>query len=129
EARLDQLQIPVAVLAPEEVIDHMGRFVESVGLQSFVDLLGHAIEAREDPAVVQCLCLKTKNALRGEIGSKPTLRFAEGWGTRLEVSQRPQSRLLRPVHVHEQEAGGVPNLVGEGAIALRTALGKRNVRS
>ena len=27
------------------------------------------------------------------------------------------------VHVHEQEAGGIPDLVGEGAVALGAALG------
>ena len=69
QPRLDQLQIPVAVLAPEEVIDHVRRFVEAIRLERLVDLLRHAIEARENPAVFEGLGLETGDSLRPTLGS------------------------------------------------------------
>src|SRR5580700_1232849 len=34
---------------------------------------------------------------------------------------------FEPIHIHEHEAGGVPDFVGEGAIALGAALAEGNV--
>ena len=53
QPRLDQLQIPVAELAPEEVVDAVGGFVKAVGLQRFIDIGNDAIKARENPAVFE----------------------------------------------------------------------------
>ena len=47
-------------------------------------------------------------------------------GLRARVGARPQPR-LDPVHVHEHEARRIPDLVGEGAIAVGAALVERDV--
>jgi len=49
EAKLDEFEIPVAELAPEELVDGVGRFVETIVLQCLIHFNGHCIEAREDP--------------------------------------------------------------------------------
>ena len=63
QARLDQLQIPVAIFAPEEVIDHVRGFVEAICLQRVVNLLRHPIEARKNPAIFQSLGFETADTL------------------------------------------------------------------
>ncbi len=50
EANLDELHVPVAELAPEELVDGTGRFVEAIVPERAVDLRGDRGEARVDPA-------------------------------------------------------------------------------
>jgi hypothetical protein len=52
QPRLDQLDIPVAEVAPEEVIQRVGDLVELVAREAAVDALDCAGQAREDPAVL-----------------------------------------------------------------------------
>src|SRR5207253_10172083 len=82
---LFQLDGPVAQLVPDELIDSVGRVAEAEFFQRRAGLVGAALEAREDPAVVN----------------------AGGLGLRVVA-----------LRVHQDEARGVPDLAGEGAIAL-----------
>jgi hypothetical protein len=50
EAELDEFEIPVAELAPEELVDGVGSFVEAVGGKGAVDFGGDGVEAGVDPA-------------------------------------------------------------------------------
>ena len=63
QPRLDQLQIPVAELAPEEVVDAVGGFVKAVGRQRIVDIGNDAIEAGEDPAIFERCCREIRRPL------------------------------------------------------------------
>ena len=53
EAQLLQLQVPVAELVPEEVPQRLRGFVKAVLLDGAVHLLGAAVQAAEDPAVLE----------------------------------------------------------------------------
>jgi hypothetical protein len=48
---LGELQIPVAVFIPGEVVERLGGEVEAIFLESGIDLGRGFIEARDDPAV------------------------------------------------------------------------------
>src|SRR6202034_4057410 len=50
EAELDELEVPVAELAPEELVDGVGGFVETIVGERVGDAVGDGAEAREDPA-------------------------------------------------------------------------------
>ncbi len=50
EAELDEFEVPVAELAPEELVDGGGGFVEAVVGEGAVDFGGDGVEAGEDPA-------------------------------------------------------------------------------
>ena len=50
EAELDELEVPVAELAPEELVDGAGGFVEAVVGERVGDAVGDGAEAGEDPA-------------------------------------------------------------------------------
>src|SRR5215472_14322905 len=62
QPRLDQFQIPIAQLAPEKVIDAVGRLVESIGCERSIHIGRDAVEARQDPAILQRLGCKSGNA-------------------------------------------------------------------
>ena len=53
QARLDQFQVPVAELSPEEVVDAIRRLVEAIGRRARRSHRRDAIEARENPAVFE----------------------------------------------------------------------------
>ena len=53
QPHLGHLQIPVAVLTPEEVVGHSLGFPELVGLHELLDLGDNAVEPAEYPAVLQ----------------------------------------------------------------------------
>ncbi len=86
--RLDQLEIPVAIDVPDEVIDGAGRLVEAEGLQGLGDGGKRPLALAGDPAVQRHL-----------------------GGGRIEAG-------ARHAFVHLGEARGVPQLGGEVAIAL-----------
>src|SRR5579872_3253596 len=109
QSRLHQFHVPVAKLAPEEVVHPVGGFVEAVSFESFVYFRRYRIEARENPAVFQGGRLKSSNSFGGA-GA-----LARGL---LKLLKRPHPCLLCPVHIHKNETGGVPDLVGKGAVAL-----------
>ena len=50
EAELDDFEVPVAELAPEELVDRAGGFVEAIVGECAVNLGGDGVEARENPA-------------------------------------------------------------------------------
>ena len=49
---LDELDVPIAELAPEKVVDAVGRLVETVSFERLVDIVDHAVEARKNPAIL-----------------------------------------------------------------------------
>src|SRR5437867_2021116 len=51
ESRLDQLQVPVAVLMPDEVVYLARGLVEPIRLERCVDVPDRPIEAAKDPAI------------------------------------------------------------------------------
>ena len=51
QSRLDQFQIPVAELSPEEIVDAIGGFMKTIGRKGVIDFRGNAIEARKNPAI------------------------------------------------------------------------------
>src|SRR6266436_6754874 len=51
EPRLDQFDIPIAKLTPEEIVNGIRGFVETVSRQGLVHTLGDTVEAGENPAV------------------------------------------------------------------------------
>ncbi len=104
EARLDDLQIPIAQLAPEKLVDRAGGLIKTVVRQRLVYLSGHAIEARVYPAVLEVTQIVFCNALR-------------------------QTYSPNAVQIHEDKARGVPDLVGKCAIAFRAIGVERNVGS
>ena len=50
EAEFDEFEVPVAEVAPEELVDGVGGFVEAVVGEGAVDFGGDGVEAVEDPA-------------------------------------------------------------------------------
>ena len=62
QPRLHQFQIPVAELAPEEIVNSVRRFVETVGLQLGGDFFGNSGEAGENPAVFESCGRESGNA-------------------------------------------------------------------
>jgi len=50
EAELDDFEVPVAEVAPEELVDGAGGFVEAVVGECAMDLGGDGVEAGENPA-------------------------------------------------------------------------------
>src|SRR5262249_25874429 len=114
ETQLDDLEIPVAELAPEKRIDQIRGFMEAVRSQSVIDLVDGLREAGSDPAVFE----------RFGGAAIRALIFALGAGVcSLELSKRPDPGLLRAININEDKAGSVPDLIGECAIALG-ALGR-----
>src|ERR1044072_2618043 len=89
--RLRQLDVPIAEVVPEEVVERVDSLVELVRLDGRRDLARGLVQARDNPAVVQ----------------RPTLRVAFEAATN-----------LRALGVQEAEARGVPNLVGEVAVTF-----------
>ncbi len=105
EPQLDDLQIPVAEVAPEELVDDVRGFVE-------------AILCRE-PYSPQPQCDsggRRSNGPQSERSSPGRSASDQFIGIDKNTSFR------RAVHVHEDEAGGIPYLVGKGAIAVGTRL-------
>src|SRR5690606_10087981 len=90
--RLDQLQVPGAVLVPDELVDRLGGQVEAEGDDLAGDVHFAALQRRDDPAVQ-----------RGQ--------FA---GFVVEAA-------VLAVGVRPHEVGGVPQLVAEVAVALDAA--------
>ena len=101
EAEFDEFEVPVAELAPEELVDGVGGFVEAVVGEGVGDAVGDRAEAGEDPAGFEGRGL-------GELERDGVVA-----GERDLVAG-----FAAAVDVHLQEAGGVPDLVGEGAIAF-----------
>ena len=55
ETQFDDLQVPVAEIAPEEAVERVGRLVEAVFAQSPVDLAGGAKQPRDNPDAFEFL--------------------------------------------------------------------------
>src|SRR6185437_7931195 len=62
EPRLDQFDIPVAELTPEEIVNRVRCLIETICRQRFVYCTCNAVEARKNPAVLEGLGLKSRNA-------------------------------------------------------------------
>jgi hypothetical protein len=87
--------------------------VETVGGEGIIHFCSHAIEAGKDPAVFQ--------SLRVEAGDAN--RFGR------DFAGKSARATFQAVYIHEHESGGVPDLVGEGAIAVGAALAEGDVGS
>jgi hypothetical protein len=106
DLHLGDLQVPVAVLVPDELVDRVGHVVQAV----FGEALGHLglglLQQRDDPAV-----------------GAAELQVAVGRAADLAVVLRVlQQAAVLAFAVHQHEARGVPELVAEVAVAL-AALG------
>ncbi len=83
----------------------MGGFVEAVVGEGAVDFGGDGVKAVEDPAGFE----------RGVLGEGPGLgALVVGRGLDGDLV----AGVAGLVEVHEEEAGGVPDLVGEGSVAF-----------
>ena len=85
--------------------------MEAVLLERLVHVGGHAVEARENPAVFE------------------GFRLNAAYARRVRSGQRRCSGRTQAIHVHEHETGCVPDLIGEVAIALGAARVEGDVRS
>ena len=114
QPRLDQLDVPVAELGPEEIVDAIGCLIETVCLQRLVHVLRRAIEARKNPPVFEGLRVEPRNAtrLRGRVARAHT-SGTQAW--------------LHSIHVHEHEARRIPYLVGKIPIPRRAALAEGDI--
>src|SRR4029077_8618106 len=101
---LDQLDVPIAELAPEKVVDAVGRLVEAVSFERLVHIVDDAVEARKNPAIFQASRFESAHPLRSA-GA-----LARGLS---ELLQRPDTGLLRRVHTHEHETSCIPDLIGK----------------
>ncbi len=109
ERRLGGLQVPVAELVPEELVERSGGLVELVGFHAFGAGVGGGPQARENPAIGQ--------GKRGR--RRAALPFHGGFGVR-------QAR-LEFLQMHEREPGRVPELVDEVAVTLHPVDGHAHV--
>ncbi len=99
EARLGELDVPVAQLVPDEVVGGLRGVGDPILLERAVDLLGDPLHAREDPALRQIQL--------GAVGA-----VGEPIGVAIGVVA---------LEVHQRELRGVPDLVGEAARVLDVA--------
>ena len=109
EAELDDFEIPVAEVAPEELVDEVGGFVESISGERGVHFGGDGIEAGDDPAGFE----------RGAAW--------DGWRLAEQGRVDFDAGFAGALDVHEDEARGVPDLVGEGAIAFGAGFAEGDV--
>src|SRR5207248_712415 len=93
ELVLGDLEVPVAVLVPDEAVDRAGGVVEAVLVERLLDFLFCSLQNTDDPAVP---------------GRQLELRLLAHFAIRAAVPA---------LGVHEHEAGRVPELVAEIAIA------------
>ena len=70
DGRLHPFQVPITDLVPEEVVNRMGRFVETVASESFVDLLRDGQQARKNPAVGQPEVFRAGHRLKAHAGNR-----------------------------------------------------------
>ena len=98
---LGQFQIPVAVVVPDEAVDGVGRQIEAVFGQRLRHLGRGALQPGHDPAVHRA----EVHVLAG------AAVLVAGFGKTVVVA----------FHVHQHEAGGIPQLVAEVAVALTAA--------
>src|SRR5205085_7561737 len=98
QRRLAELDVPVAQLAPEEVVEPVARLVEAEQLELPAHLCRRARQPREDPAL-----------------------------RRRETFDRQLGLHARLAHSRQAEAGGVPDLVAEVAVALHALAVHRDV--
>src|SRR5439155_3823234 len=115
---LDQLDVPIAELAPEKVVDAVGSLVEAVSFERLIDIVDHAVEARKNPAILQASRFESAHPLCSA-GA-----LARGLS---ELFQRPDTGLLRRVHTHEHETSCIPDLIGKITIPLSSIFRKCNV--
>ncbi len=100
---LGDFQIPVAELVPDKFVDRLGEQVEAVVGEMLLDFGLDALQLADDPAV-------------GETELEPGFTFGhdtDAAGLLLVVEREVVAR-----DVHQHEAGRVPQLVAEIAVAV-----------
>src|SRR5207245_5128386 len=100
---LDQLDIPIAEFTPEEIVDGIHCFVETISRQRFVHIFGNCVEAGKNPAVFESHWFE----------SLYVRSMLQTWSDRNVRATR-----ANPVHIHEHKPGRDSNLVGERPIAF-----------
>ncbi|MNV18634.1 hypothetical protein D3C71_1094660 [compost metagenome] len=102
DLHLGDLQVPVAVLVPDKVVDRVGHVVQAVFLKALGDFGLGLLQQRADPAVGLA-------ELHVAVGRASGLAFFLG--------VLFQAAILA-FAVHQHKAAGVPELVAEVAVAL-----------
>ena len=115
EFRLHPLDVPVAEVAPEEVIDDVRGFVKTKMLERVVHLRRGAGEARENPAVNQ-------RHFERHFSARGMGRASAHVGRRQRFQRFP-ARGFVLVQIHEHESRRIPNFIGERAVAQDAFLG------
>ena len=75
ELRLDEFQVPVAELVPDELVKRVGRLIEGVGVQTLAGLPDDLLEAAHDPGLHRgqfFVRVEVSPTGRGPAGSKPS---------------------------------------------------------
>src|SRR3954462_15664550 len=124
KTRLDQFQVPVAKLSPEEIVNTIRRLVKPVSSQCIVHIGSHTVEPRKNPPIFQRLTVEASNARVGADASS-----VPGPQARLVIpiewlSARQGGRGVHPhtIYVHEHESSRIPDLICECPIPLSPAL-------
>src|SRR5438093_7991441 len=110
--RFDQLNVPVAKISPEEVIDPVCRLVKAIRRERLIYVFRETVESRENPTIFERHRLEPSNA-RVETGLCP-----------VQGGAQPRRHTIQPytINIHEHEPRRIPNLVSKVPIALRPAL-------
>ena len=118
DLHLGDLQVPVAVLVPDEAVERVGHVVQAVLGKALLHRSLHTLDLAADPAVNR---REAHVAVEGAGGLRQTaIGIEHGRGALgLGVLLQPAVLILA---VHQHEARGVPQLVAEVAVAL-AALG------
>ena len=109
EAQLYDFQIPVAKLTPEKLINKVRRIIEAIICERLVYLGSTPVQTRDNPASLE----------------RVFFLHADLCWQQLKVNRNPS--FFRPLHLHEDKSCGVPDFVGESAIAFRTGFAESDV--
>ena len=104
--QLLEFDVPIAELAPEELVKCIRRVVIAEFFIRLIDLLRHLVEPRKDPTILQRDLTRRLGRQRLEL---------------VEILRRPRLR-ARLLQAHKHEPDGIPNLVCKGAVACDALL-------
>jgi len=116
ETEFDEFEVPVTKLAPEKLVDGVRGFIEAIVGEGAIDFDGDGVETVEDPASFEWRVF-------GESPRFCSVIELVGWSFNGDFV----TCLAGAVEVHEEEAGRVPDLVGECAIAFGAGFTEGNV--
>src|ERR1700722_19367537 len=115
QLRLHPFDVPVAEVAPEEVVHDIRRFMKSEMLQCVVYLQRGTGQPRENPSVYKGdLPMHRKGSSRANFGRCQSLECFTAGGFVL-------------IQIEEYESRGIPNLVRECTVAEDAVFGEHDV--